>query len=311
MGVSRGSAGCRSAFKRVSARRRSDFVRYSRPWLALAVVLSMLEVTSCSVKRVIAVRACVVEGTPDTQQVAADAGARAAEIWRQAEIGFVTLLDPPVLKDPQPPHAPLDVPPYEAKGKLGDVRVDDQRGYGSDEVESLVHSCTDAWRARGFTGNPQPGFTVVIVRELIGTSGGPLSYGGFSGDLSGTFRTKSTDLCVAPYRIAASDVAGRWTIIETVSNSRAISPETIAVTLAHELGHDLLLGHGDGVDNDANGKWDEYCDDAETNAVPAGLAPAEKPLMSLFVVDGYHLTPLQVDRAGAAADALMQARMGY
>lgn len=188
--------------------------------------------------------------------------------------------------------------------------MDDDRGFGSDEAQQLVESCQDAWRGHGYPADPQPGFTVVFVRELVSTRGGYLSKKGYSTDLTVTFLQHGAPLCSGPpYSVDPGDVVGRWTIVETVDNQAPVPLEYVAVTLAHELGHDLLLGHGDGLDNDGNGRWDEYCDNAEATVIPPGAAADQKPLMSATVVDGYHISSLQAERAQAAAEALMAARL--
>ena len=93
-------------------------------------------------------------------------------IWNPADIAFLFLPDPRVIDDPQPPGMRLDVPPYVATGLPGDIRVDDTRGFGSDEAQAAVERCDDAWNP-GVARDAQPGFTVVFVREPIWTDGGP------------------------------------------------------------------------------------------------------------------------------------------
>lgn len=276
-------------------------------WLLAAVAA----LTGCPTERLITLRACVVEGAAASAGLPADAVVRASEIWRQAGIAFIVSGgDPLPIHDPQPPGTHLDVPPYSAPGRLGDIRVDDDRGFGSDEAQQLVESCQDAWRGHGYPADPQPGFTVVFVRELVSTRGGYLSKKGYSTDLTVTFLQHGAPLCSGPpYSVDPGDVVGRWTIVETVDNQAPVPLEYVAVTLAHELGHDLLLGHGDGLDNDGNGRWDEYCDNAEATVIPPGAAADQKPLMSATVVDGYHISSLQAERAQAAAEALMAARL--
>lgn len=272
---------------------------------SLALGMLPLAVSGCPVKRVITVRACAVQGVNNPRTLAADATERASKIWWQAEIGFVVLANIPIIPDPQPPGLSLPVPPYIAKGQLGDIRLDDDRGFGSDENEALVNACVEEWRSRGYSSNPQPGMTVVFVRELISTTGGYLAKSGISTEQTSVLG-RDASLCSPPYTVAGTDVAGRWSVVETVNNRQFVSLEHIAVVLAHELGHDLLLAHGDGIDNDEDGPWDDYCDN-EPVEIPPLAASSLKPLMDPFVVDGYFISPLQAARAGAAADALIAA----
>lgn len=205
---------------------------------------------------------------------------------------FIFLPEAKVIDDPQPPGMLLDVPPYVAKGMPGDVRMDDTRGFGSDEAQAAVEKCNDAW-SPGVPASDQPGFTVVFVRELIWTDGGPTDHGGYSADLSTVYSAKKMDLCVPPYRVSQTDVAGRWTIIETFDRNYSGPAPNLMTIVAHELGHDLLLRHGDGLDNDQNGAWDEYCDAAEANG---GMSLMDThPGMSTV------LTPLQQELGKASA----------
>jgi hypothetical protein len=216
------------------------------------------------------IRACVVKGGPWTTSGSAFGASgfvsetmdQVNAIWNAAGIAFLALPDPRVIDDPQPPGMALDVPPFVAKGMPGDIRVDDMRGFGSDEAQAVVEECDEAWNP-GVARDAQPGFTVVFVRELIWTDGGPTPQGGYSADLSSVYRNRPQDLCHEPYNIVRADVAGRWSIIETFDRNFGGRPPNFDAIAAHELGHDLLLRHGDGVDNDQNGVWDEFCDPDE------------------------------------------------
>ena len=246
------------------------------------------------------VRACVVQGGSWTDPaVPFGAAGQVSQmmdsvnaIWSQTDVAFVFLPEPRVIADPQPPGTQLLVPPFIAKGQMGDIRLDDERGYGSDEAQAAVDSCNEAW-SPGVAAKDQPGFTVVFVRELIWTDGGPVGKGGYSGDLSIAYFGKPAALCSRPYHVSRSDVAGRWSIIKTYDRNYHGSPPFLDVTVAHELGHDLLLGHGDGLDNDQNGVWDEFCDPTEVNSGSS--------LMDATPGNTKLITPLQAELAKAAA----------
>ena len=131
------------------------------------------------------------------------------------------------------------------------------------------------------------------VSLVIWTYGGPTPQAGYSTDLGISYLNKKKKLCELPYQISRGDVAGRWTIVETFDrNFRGPAPNVAAV-VAHELGHDLLLAHGDGQDNDQNGTWDDYCDLGETHAGSS--------LMDSIVGQSTTITPLQNAKPEAAA----------
>jgi hypothetical protein len=268
--------------------------------VAVTITLAACPMMPTQIRTPIPVHACVVQGGPWTTDGAPGGPAGHVSqmmdavnaIWQQTNVAFLFLTEPPVIDDPQPPGMALDVPPYVAKGQPGDIRMDDTNGYGSDEAKAAVDACNAAWYP-GVAADQQPGFTVVFVRELIWTDGGPTPQSGYSTNLLPLFTAKEAELCQRPYQITKADVAGRWTIIETFDRNYRGLPPNLASVVAHELGHDLLLGHGDGVDNDQNGKWDEYCDPAETNSGSS--------LMDIYPTSSNTITPLQRERAEAAA----------
>src|SRR5262249_49662903 len=93
-------------------------------------------------------------------------------------------------------------------------------------------------------------------------------------------------------------------------------------TLAHELGHTLLLGHGNGLDDNHDGlqpplsgarRFDQYCDPLALN--PSTLDPREDDgtpftncVASSSVMEAHapcnNLQPLQVDQAREVAKLL-------
>jgi hypothetical protein len=126
---------------------------------------------------------------------------------------------------------------------------------------------------------------------------------------------RGEDLCDEPRNLDARDVyeldgdadhpdVGFATIAEP---SQFFSPDHHGRVLAHELGHVLALGHGNGLDDNHDGiepgqpgarRFDEYCDPLGTDE-----DPADQPCTSLME-DGAPcepLTALQVEMATAAA----------
>jgi hypothetical protein len=98
-----------------------------------------------NLKVAVPVRACVVNGSTWTTDGAPFGAAGHVSqmmdsvnaIWQQTNVAFVFLPNPKLIDDPQPPGMSLDGPPFVAKGKLGDSRLDDERDlYGSDEGQA-------------------------------------------------------------------------------------------------------------------------------------------------------------------------------
>src|SRR5262245_19349395 len=96
---------------------------------AAAMTLAACPTTPTTLRTRVPVLACVVNGTawaasgPQAAEVhVSQMGDAVNAIWNQTNVAFLFLPDPRVIDDPQPPGMKLDVPPYVAKGQLGDVR---------------------------------------------------------------------------------------------------------------------------------------------------------------------------------------------
>jgi hypothetical protein len=248
------------------------------------------------------IHACVVSGAPwapagklVTAKLAETMDAVNA-IWKSADISFVIPGEARLIPDPQPPGMRLDAPPYVVKGQPGDIRLGDELGEHSDEFTQMQRSCNAAWSA----GNApsESGLTVIFIRELLRTYGELTPHGSVSTDLpSGS---TELDFCASPYSISPSRMAGRWSVIGTFDRGVGDAPPNLATRVAHELGHLLLLVHGDGVDEDGDGTWDENCDFDEPNTGTS--------LMDEMPGRSTTITPLQRALAQAAANAVLSAK---
>ncbi len=263
-------------------------------WTLLLVSLGLV---GCSGSILLPVRACVLEGTQlaDLTQDDRDAAVQAlfndmnAAIWAQARVGFlVCCQEIPVIQDPDPELGPQGQIAYGTSKRV------------SDEMLSASDACAAAWAAK--PGHFTKGPIVVFVRDITQATGM------FANDLGITNpRPTQADLCIHPRALLPVDVEKRYSfVIEPAGfGSRADQKQgSTRNTLAHELGHIVLLFHGDGLDNDANGSvpptsgprlFDSECDASETETS-----------LSLMSEGANHitvLTPLQIELARSAAVA--------
>ena len=271
-------------------------------------------------------RPCAVEGSPQAQ------GQRPGEtangdliqriddtrkIWAPANLYFSAPPAYPVIADPSPPGS----------GLLGDLDA----GGNSTDVESAAKACQDAWaeydpvvkgpfvvNARAFfNGGQVLGFTLGAPKALyVDGDGGPLT--GQRGD----------DLCGSPRHLTTGDTAGQYTVLvdPDLFGAGAYAGYDYDVALAHELGHVLFLGHGNGLDDNNDGleppddgvrRYDEFCDPLWINS-PGDLSPVEDndapsgtcSLMKTTGTSCRNLTPLQVEQARAVAMVTPGASMG-
>ena len=239
------------------------------------------------------------------------------EVWIPgAEIAFQPLPGNnhfPVIDDPKPP-GPENEPSRFGPGKFGDIEVHEGE-QPTDEMQYARSSCDWKWRQSGIKSNA---LVVIIARNLVARSGVAPSVGVHPGHLSLRNRNDGRDLCEVPRKLTQEDIRDGYAIIvdpEILAGRSREGPQRggqgdPAIILAHELGHALLLAHGDGFDNDGNGtqppgngfrRFDEDCDPAEVQQVT-----------SIMSSGGYDkkLTPLQLELARTAAVLAPDAKGG-
>jgi uncharacterized repeat protein (TIGR01451 family) len=188
---------------------------------------------------------------------------------------------------------------------------------GAGENADLKAACELAWQG---IDPSQKGIPIVFVRRIFATARGYVPEAEFvliqrEARLPANM---STRLCEHPHdRLEVGDVTRvGWVVLLEPS---APTPAHTLQTLAHELGHSLLLGHGNGLDDDGNGtlppqsgprRFDAYCDtmglDPETTPLEDRLTPfvsceQTASLMHTSRSDCFNLRPLQVEQARAAA----------
>ena len=220
------------------------------------------------------------------------------EIWyRQAQIAFSTASDIaiPVIEDPIRPPA-------------GHYQVGDVNGDGDPfEAAQAADLCRAAWRFSG-----RPGIPVVNARQLADSAADglapPPDFGLWVDGPSPLTGKRGDDLCGFPTRVTRADTAGQFVVLR--DHDRLDQPVS---ALAHELGHTLFLGHGNGLDDDRDGRgqglpgprrYDEYCDPdtdvAEDRATPFTTCEASHSLMHRMA-SCTNLRPLQIETARGVA----------
>lgn len=288
---------------------------------------------------VLQVRWCVMEGSSEsggrspgdlvsTHRLDGDALLGANEVWSAANIGFVQVVG----EQEGTKGVPLieDTDEFLSEGEdVGDI--DSPSG---DPFEALqaVGTCQLAWtRLDAEVKGPivvTAGRFVHAGLTLAGAShpefglwvSGAHPLGGQRGD----------DLCGDPRSLEPSDVLELdgsslthsdvgWLVIAEPGQFRGV--EHRSHVLAHELGHVLLLGHGNGIDDNGDGdeagvegirRFDQYCDPLGSTSVNDAELPvedvqaAEPDCISIMQAHAAcsALTALQIEQARAAA-ALM------
>lgn len=240
----------------------------------------------------------------------------------QAHIVFRALQDDvaPVIADP------LRADPAEPAARPGDISVE-----FPDQAEAAAAECNRAWSS---TFGLFPSISVVIGRKLYGR--------GYSGGADGVTApspfalypgtARKADLCQVPRKLTTADLPSYLVMAD---RAHASSSSSWPNAFNHELGHTLMLGHGDGIDQPCNGSpdcaggthdyrgvdppapglrlFDQYCDcdtraDGQWHCRPQnGIFPGEDPaepactLMYPQVTGCTTLTSLQQELARDAA----------
>jgi hypothetical protein len=165
----------------------------------------------------------------------------------------------PVIRDPRP-----------GLGRRGDVRVPTE---SLGEYGIVVSACGDAWsrlqQAAGQgsrLGGVARGPVAVIIRSFVSGSGQPVT------NIWGYAISASTngDYCDARGPRVRSASGGSLLVIDSSGGTPSVLSDRRLI--AHEVGHILRLGHGDGMDNpgSAPGRIDKFCDSAENPDIAPG-----------------------------------------
>ncbi len=266
----------------------------------------------------IPVRWCAVRGSPAVEKspkatgLTTDTilrgrhGRATAYVWMpEARISFRSALSSdlpghvgfPLIEDPRPPRDDGSGGP----GMDGDILDPHLDRAKLGELNAVLAGCEQAWEhLEDQFGMNLQGIVLVNIRRFVKPDGTPSQLLGVGASMHTV--PYGTDKCEVPSNLAAYDHLGSnngWVVI--ADNLFTVGSDPNDSVLAHELGHVLFLGHGNGKDDPlgspprTNQRFDSFCDNHEDIAAsPATLMWPKGPTPN-------RLTKLQRASARAAA----------
>jgi hypothetical protein len=189
------------------------------------------------------------------------------------------------------PYPVIDDPrrPPDGAGQLGDI--EHQGGlFVPPELFTAWNDCEAAWLAlEDEFGVEMPGVIGLNLRLFVledhDVPGAPYMEGIADSDVTCTPQFPSV-LCTDPEALEAN-TGGRFAVMDNDFWSadshlnrcpqNAPCQQRHTKRLAHELGHVMGLGHGDGIDNDGDGLMDDCCDREEQEGNDISLMSVGAP----------------------------------
>jgi hypothetical protein len=231
------------------------------------------------------------------------------DFWNdKADIHFLPVVTPAPAYDnhviiPDPVAGPSWLP----KAKPGDIEID-PRFFS--EMKDAFLSGKAAWEQLG----QSHGIVIIVAHDLVSVLLAA-DVGANPGHDKTVSRNGGQDFGVFPRKLITEDVIGQYALVPEPARFviKPGGPDRngyLEDVLAHELGHCLLLCHGDGIDNEPSGtqppdpgprKFDVDTDPQEFQNYDEAPSTTTRSLMSPNASMLQGLTPLQRELAREAA----------
>ena len=183
--------------------------------------------------------------------------------------------DLPVIDDPRPPVGvgPVEFPPGNGPGSLGDIRFPMPEAVAAEFKEARAE-CEEEWDHLAVaSGTSVTGPIAFNIGQFVDASGIPtadLGLGDFT--LAPSFVMNGS--CLNPPNVISAS-GGFMGVVDFEFLTGVGRKDKDARVVAHEFGHVLELGHGNGFDDDGDGAYDQFCDNAFLS--PPGEDPFRSP----------------------------------
>lgn len=195
---------------------------------------------------------------PETDRIIMERMARATDaVWLNgARVIFRSAFTTPMATAAEVPRIADPASGPGVPGDILDPTIDPS------ELHAAVEDCRVAWEARAVElQTTLVGPIALNIGQFVDRSGTATVLGGWSGYTSWSPGTRA---CETPS--GAKNTTGGF--ISVVDEEFTENAEIDGKLVAHELGHVLYLGHGNGMDDDSDTFYDLWCDQTESTTAP-------------------------------------------